>query len=218
MGAKLPVHGFVLAGGKSSRMGEDKALLKVGGIPMVQIAVEKLRTLCAEVWIAGNRGDLAGFAPVVEESRVGMGPGAGVEAGLGAAREEWAMFVPVDVPLVPVDLLRRWVEEAMGVGMTVSYLGIGGKQPAFCLLKRERRDAFSRLLDGGERRLEVLLNGAAAADGYSSWMYDEVELFGRAEGGLPNEETLERWFKNVNTPEDLVEAEAWARVSGESRK
>ncbi len=214
MGKLLPVHGFVLAGGKSSRMGEDKALLQFCGRPMLERAVEKLRTFCAEVWIAGNREDLAGFAPVVQEKRVEVGPGAGVEAGLGAATQEWAMFVPVDVPLVPGELLRRWAEEAMRVGMTVSYLGIGGKQPAFCLLKRERLGSFAKLLDSGERRLGVLLNSAAETDGYASWMYDEYELYGEIEDNAPDQETLEWWFKNVNTPEDLAEAEAWARAAG----
>jgi len=214
MGERLPVHGFVLAGGKSSRMGEDKALLQFCGRPMVEIAVEKLRGFCAEVWIAGNRKDLAGFAPVVMESRMGVGPAAGVEAGLGAAGQEWAMFVPVDVPLVPGELLRRWAEEAMRVEMRVSYLGIGGKQPAFCLLRRERLGAFAKSLDGGERRLEVLLNLAAAADGCASWMYDEAELYGGSGDPVPDQETLERWFANVNTPEDLAEAEAWARAGG----
>ena len=112
--AKVPVHGFVLAGGKSSRMGEDKALLRFCGRPMVEIAVEKLRGFCEEVTIAGNREDLAGFAPVVRESRTGVGPAAGVEAGLGAARQEWAMFLPVDVPLVPEELLRRWAQRRYG--------------------------------------------------------------------------------------------------------
>jgi len=211
MGALLPVHGFVLAGGKSSRMGEDKALLQIGGRSMVEIAVEKLRGFCAEVWIAGNREDLAGYAPVVRETRMEAGPGAGVEAGLGVARQEWMIFVPVDVPLVPGELLRRWAEEAMRVGVSVSFLGIGGKQPAFCLLRRERLGAFTKALDGGERRLEALLHLSAEADGGDSWMVHESELYRGVEDPAPNQETLERWFKNVNTPEDLAEAEAWTR-------
>src|ERR1700761_8141432 len=100
----LPVHGFVLAGGKSSRMGRDKALLTFRGRPMVEIAVEKLRGFCSAVSIAGNREDLSSFAPVVTETRVDCGPAAGIEAGLQACTELWAMFVPVDVPLVPGEL------------------------------------------------------------------------------------------------------------------
>ena len=44
------------------------------------------------------------------------GPAAGIEAGLRRARQEWAMFVPVDVPLVPGELLRRWAEEVLQRG------------------------------------------------------------------------------------------------------
>jgi molybdopterin-guanine dinucleotide biosynthesis protein A len=210
---QLPVHGFVLAGGKSTRMGQDKALLRLGGKTLVEIAVEKLREVCAEVSIAGNRDDLSGFAPVVREERVDVGPGAGVEAGLKACKQPWAMFVPVDVPLVPVELLRRWVEEALRVGMSVSYLGIlaVGVQPAYCLLQRERLASFTRLLDSGERQLEVLLNLAASADGYASWMYDEWELYGNPghpDYHGPDRATLERWFTNVNSPEDLARVDA----------
>ena len=93
-------------------MGTDKALLELGGAPLVEIAVEKLRTFCEHVSVSGNREDLARFAEVVPETRTGEGPAAGIEAGLRAAREDWAMFVPVDVPLVPAELLRRWCEEA----------------------------------------------------------------------------------------------------------
>jgi molybdenum cofactor guanylyltransferase len=195
-------------------MGEDKALLRFCGRPMVEIAVEKLRGFCAEVWISGNREDLEGFAPVVRETRVEVGPAAGVEAGLGVARQPWAMFVPVDVPLVPGELLRRWAEAALGVGMSVSYLGPGGRQPAFCLLQRERLGAFTDLLEGGERRLEALLRGSAEAGGSGWKMYDEHELYGGIGEVTPDHGTLERWFKNVNTPEDLAEAEGWARSGG----
>ncbi len=210
MSERLPVHGFVLAGGKSSRMGADKALLRFCGRPMVEIAVEKLRGFCADVGIAGNRDDLAEFAPVVPEARLDVGPAAGIEAGLLAATQPWVMFMPVDVPLVPGELLQRWCKEALRVGMSVSYLGMGGKQPAFCLLRRERLGSFTESLDGGERRLEVLLHLSAKADGDDSWMYDEYELYGGIEDTAPDEETLERWFLNVNTPQELADAEAWA--------
>ena len=207
--AKLPVHGFVLAGGKSSRMGRDKALLEVGGRPMMQIAVEKLRGFCADVSIAGNREDLSNFAPVVREERVDCGPAAGIEAGLKASQQEWAMFIPVDVPLVPMEFLRLWVEEALRVQMSVSFVGVLGKQPAFCLLQRERQATFSRLLDKGERRLEPLLNSTAEADEYASWMYDERDLYGYPDYRGPDQDTLARWFLNVNTPEELMIAEQW---------
>jgi molybdopterin-guanine dinucleotide biosynthesis protein A len=210
----LPVHGFVLAGGRSTRMGDDKALLRFCGRPMVEIAVDKLRKFCADVSIAGNREDLREFAPVVVETRVNAGPAAGIEAGLKACEQEWAMFVPVDVPLVPATLLRRWCEEALRVNMAVSYLGIWCKQPAFCLMRRERLMSFARLLDDGERRLEVLLNRTAEADNCASRMYGANDLYRYPDDRGPADETLERWFTNVNTPEELREAEAWAQANG----
>lgn len=191
-------------------MGTDKALLKIGGVPMVQIAVEKLQTFCTHVSIAGNRDDLAAIAKVVHETRVDAGPAAGIEAGLRAAREPWVMFIPVDVPLIPADLLERWCKEALRVNMTVSFLGISRKQPAFCLVRRERLMAYTRLLDQGERRLEPLLFGSAQVDRVACWMYELSKLYAATE--YPDERMLERWFMNVNTPEDL--AEAVRRVDG----
>jgi molybdopterin-guanine dinucleotide biosynthesis protein A len=135
------------------------------------------------------------------------GPAAGIEAGLKASRQEWAMFIPVDVPLVPMEFLRLWAEEALRVRMRVSFLGVMGKQPTFCLLQREREASFSRLLEKGERRLEPLLHFTGEADGYPSWMYDERDLYGYPDYRGPDKDTLERWFLNINTAEELLIAE-----------
>lgn len=188
-------------------MGTDKALLKVGGVPMIEIAVEKLRSFCAEVSIAGNREDLSGHAAIVKEGRTDAGPAAGIEAGLRSARQPWALFVPVDVPLVPAELLRRWCEEAIRANLTVSFLGILRKQPAFCLFRRERKDSFTRALESGERKLELLLQESAEADNDDWWMYDEYDLYGYPDYRGPDGRTLARWFKNVNTAEELAEVE-----------
>jgi molybdopterin-guanine dinucleotide biosynthesis protein A len=210
------VHGFVLAGGKSSRMGEDKALLRFCGRPMVEIAVEKLRGFCAEVTIAGNREDLAGFAPVVQETRVGVGPAAGIEAGLRVATQEWAMFMPVDVPLVPGGLLRCWAEavlERSAAGCGVSYLLVSGdRQPAFCMVRRGYAAQVSRVVESGVHKLaEIWMS--LDDDGGSGWLWvrDAARFAPKA---APTKLDIEYWFSNVNTPQELAEVEAWAQEGG----
>src|SRR6185437_8626930 len=76
------VNGYVLAGGKSSRMGRDKAMLELAGKPLVQRAVEKLRRVCAEVFVVGNRPELEAYAPVVQDLHEECGPLGGIEAAL----------------------------------------------------------------------------------------------------------------------------------------
>ena len=206
----LPVHGFVLAGGKSSRMGRDKALLPFRGRPLVEIAVEKLRSFCSAVSIAGNRDDLAPWAPVVHEERIDSGPGAGIEAGLKACKQPWALFVPVDGPLVPEALLRRWAASIVVnplPGLAAStLLARKRREPAFCLVRRDTQRALSAGLDRGDRRMDDLLGGV---DDNSGDCWTDVRA---AEDfvGRPGDLAMEFYFSNVNTPQDLAEAEAWA--------
>ena len=144
--------------------------------------------------IVGNREDLSGYAEVVPEARIGQGPAAGVEAGLQAARQPWAMFVPVDVPLVPAEILRQWAAEVLlRDDLQVSHLFVGVPQPAFCMLRRECLERFSVALEAGDRRLFTLFQGAAGEDGMH-WVHEI------------SDPSAERWFMNVNTPEELASA------------
>lgn len=212
MQTTLPVHGFVLAGGQSLRMGEDKALLRFCGRPMIEIAAEKLRSFCAEVGVAGNRDDLGAYAAVVRETRMGIGPASGVEAGLLAARLPWALFVPVDVPLIPQQVLREWAEAVVfakeEAAVCASYLTLEEQpQPAFCLLRRECLEGWSAALEGGERRLLLLLQRMRVEGSGAVSPFRVERLIVRVD----RERTLGRWwFCNVNTPEELAQAEAVA--------
>ena len=77
-----PVGGYVLAGGRSSRMGRDKALLELAGKPLVLHAVTKLRRVCAEVSVLSDNPELARYAPLVRDLHAGCGPMGGIEAAL----------------------------------------------------------------------------------------------------------------------------------------
>ena len=207
---RLPVHGFVLAGGKSSRMGTDKALLPFRGRPMVEIAVEKLRTFCSTVSIAGNREDLSRFAPVISELRLNAGPAAGIEAGLRACTQPWALFVPVDVPLVPAKLLRQWAEAVLPEPLCeASYLAADGReQPIFCLLRPAHLSRVNEALAGGESRVRNLFwIIEASGTGRALWVCDAGEVAGALLDPEYPQLQIANWFRNVNTPDELSDAE-----------
>lgn len=176
-------------------MGQDKAMLELGGRPLVALAVEKLKSFCAEVAISGNREDLKAFAPVVAETRLLSGPAAGIEAALASARCSWALFIPVDVPLVPAALLRAWVSDVLGQEEAKPSWLMSGEtfQPTFCLLPKSCADVWSRAVEGGDLRVLRLL----AAVGAQPYPVRESSA------------ELERWFMNVNTPEELERARAY---------
>lgn len=99
------VLGIVLAGGTSSRMGSDKALLEIEGRPMVEWVASGLSTVCESVLIAGREGHLAGYL-CVEDMWPGVhGPLAGLTTALGL--DERVIVVGVDQPFVRAATLER---------------------------------------------------------------------------------------------------------------
>ena len=84
--ATVDAAGFVLAGGQSSRMGSDKALVEFGGRPLIAHAVGILRTAGLSVSIAGARAEirasLESYAPVIPDAEAGRGPLGGICAAL----------------------------------------------------------------------------------------------------------------------------------------
>ena len=217
----LPVHGFVLAGGQSSRMGRDKALVPFRGRPMVEIAVEKLRAFCAEVWISGNREDLADFATVVREEPVAAGPIAGLEAGLQVSTQRWAMFLPVDVPRLPAALLRRWAVAVLAredVGCRLSYLRLGDQRhPALCLLHRDCLRSVTEAIGDHVHKLSVAFDRVQLDLGEGTvWVCDAEVLLAEdlSPEQLPGAAEWAAWFGNVNTPEELALAEGESSGEG----
>ena len=94
------VLGAILAGGRSLRMGADKALVPVGGSPMIEWVAAALNAVVDEVVIVGRNDPLAGI-PAVPDLRPGpRGPLAGLVAALHHAAGRSVLLVAVDHPLV----------------------------------------------------------------------------------------------------------------------
>ena len=174
-----PVGGYVLAGGKSSRMGRDKALLQIGGKPMVEHAVTKLRRLCADVNILGTEPELEGYAPLVRDVHPGCGPMSGIEAALLHSRYEWNLILPVDMPFLPTRFLDDWIWSTLHKRsrlakwlsfwrpecideIRISMVSVdAAPQPALLIIHREIAPYLTRALERGEFKLLTTLESAA---------------------------------------------------------
>lgn len=203
--AEESAEGFVLAGGASSRMGRDKALVEVAGRPMVAHALGILRAAGLEARIAGARTELSGYAPVVKDE--GGGPLAGVCAALAATEAELAVFLPVDMPLVPASLIGYLLHHA---GMTDAVLvtpracGFAETFPA--VVRRAALPELRRALDEHAGGCFAAFQKAAVRLGKP---FVQVDVEGLAQCGQaehPLGVTPGRWLANVNTAEEAERA------------
>jgi molybdopterin-guanine dinucleotide biosynthesis protein A len=122
--APSAVVGLVLAGGRSVRFGGEKAVAKLDGRTLLEWAVERLRTVAADVAVnvrAGTEAEAVahalGLPTLYDEAGDALGPLAGVKVGLIWAEQRSASLLavsPCDAPLLPDDLYLRLLERAEG--------------------------------------------------------------------------------------------------------
>jgi molybdopterin-guanine dinucleotide biosynthesis protein A len=202
--------GFVLAGGRSTRMGTDKALMTWQGEPLVARALAQLRRLGLRARIAGTRPDLAQYAEVVDDAHPGCGPLAGIEAALAASDAELNLFVPVDLPLVPDAFLRWMVERARATDALATVPFVSGRAEPLCAVyHRSLAPGIAQALERGEYKV---MRGVEAAvemaqhdsqhDGMGLDAFAVEEVYA-TRFDWPAEVPVMRWFANWNTPSDV---------------
>ncbi len=190
--------GVILAGGLATRMGGgDKCLLPLGGKPLLTYSIDRLRPQVADLALNAN-GDPARFKdfniPVVPDSIEGFaGPLAGVLAGLDWAAGEGSEYIvtaAADTPFFPTDLVPRLMLAVENVAKPIALARTGvGRHPTFGLWPVDLREDLRAALENGTRKVVAWTekHGTTYAD-FPTAGFDP--------------------FFNVNTPEDLAEAEA----------
>lgn len=192
--------GVILAGGQATRMGGgDKGLQMLGGQSLLARVEARLAPQVAEVALNAN-GDAARFAnfgmPVIGDSVVGfVGPLAGVLAGMdwaAAHGAETIVTAAADTPFFPCDLVPQLLFASEGMthplvlAVTPDAKRGRARHPTFGLWPVALRDDLRSALEGGLRKVVL-------------W----TDTHGGREALFPQEEA----FFNVNTPDDLAQAE-----------
>ncbi|MBV8855538.1 MAG: molybdenum cofactor guanylyltransferase [Acidobacteria bacterium] len=191
----LDTEGFILAGGLSSRMGEDKSLLRLGRRTFVEIAAAALATVSRRVRVVGSRPGVESHGlSVVRDVHEGLGALGGLHAALAACEAPWAAVVPCDLPFVTAELFER-LASLRGAGVeAVAPVQEDGRPQPLCAFYDAARclEAAERLIRAGELRPRALLQAVR-----TRWVPFE-ELSGLEGSGL--------FFDNVNTPADYERA------------
>jgi molybdopterin-guanine dinucleotide biosynthesis protein A len=192
-GASPDVAAFILAGGKSTRMGTDKAFVTLNGRTLLARLLEVVRSVTTDVCIVGDTAKFSAFAPVVEDVFPGCGPLGGIHAALRVSKAELNLILAVDVPFVSFALLQFLMAHARNSGASVTVPRINqGWQPLCAIYRREFADAAETALRAGRYRIDAL--------------FDQVQVQVVAEEALEAAGFSSNIFRNLNTKEDLEAA------------
>lgn len=198
--APSSISAAVLIGGKSRRMGEPKALLRLieGGPTLIERTVATLRTVSDDVVLVGKPGwvlpePLAALRLEVDN---GVSAADGVVTALDAAAHRFCAVVACDMPFLDAGLLRDMGEIAVQKQRGVIATDARGAHPLHAVWDRETAPALHAAIEQGERSLGAFAKLARLVP-------LDLDAAGRGE--------RERWSVfNVNTPDELAAARAHA--------
>ena len=180
---------FVLAGGRSSRMGSDKALLPIGRANLLQIIFDKARQLVPQPVIVGSRARYAQYGEVIEDVIPGCGPLSGIHAALSATQTDQNLILSVDMPLMTAEFLLWLLKKTSASDELVIVPEADGRvQPLCAVYRRAAYLEVERALRMGEYKVDRLFSLLPTRSiSESEWLA----------AGFPRD-----IFRNVNTPQD----------------
>ena len=187
----------IMAGGRSTRMGRDKATVELGGKTLLRRALDTWQDFGAAVQLSVGPDERMALAPEgvrpVADIYPERGPMGGLHAGLLACDTDLLLLVAVDSPYVTRELAEALVEVAERTGADACVYTVDGRpQPLFGLYRKSCLPAVCALLEGGEQKMGLLLRTVQTEF-----------LLGAGK---------ECCFVNLNTPEELARAENGADV------
>jgi molybdopterin-guanine dinucleotide biosynthesis protein A len=182
---KKDITGIILAGGKSSRMGNDKGFLMLNEKPFIQYSINALQPLVSEIIIVSDNPDYDVFGfKRINDAIKNAGPVAGIYSGLEASSTEFNLILSCDIPLINSELLQKLIDSVDDTSEIIQIESQRKSMPLIALYRKQCKDMFYKLLHTDERRLRIAVNTCKSKN-------------------IPLETELELFTMNVNTPNEL---------------
>lgn len=182
----------MLVGGRSSRMGRDKAAMLLAGEPLAARAARIVQESAGSVALVGNPELHGGLGyRVVADRYPGEGPLGGILTALADTQAEWNVITACDMPGITAALLTKLLAEAERHNATILVPQVeeGRLQPLCAVYRRDALETLERTFAAGVRKLRT------AFEGLPMTVYPTTEV---------------ACFQNLNTPEDWQD---WTRYA-----
>jgi molybdenum cofactor guanylyltransferase len=188
------VEGFVLAGGRSLRMGREKALLEIGGVPLILRTARLLESVTGSATVVGETAGIRALGlPTVADDWPGEGPLGGIATALRVSRAPWSLVVACDLPYLTYEWLAYLVSRALGSGAdAVIAMNEGGAEPLCAAYRESAEPAIRAAVSLGNLKVRSMLENlrGEVIEPHEWKRFD-------SDGYL---------FKNMNSPEDYDQA------------
>lgn len=190
MGNKLALTGIILSGGKSVRMGVDKAFIKIDGIPIIQRTYDLFSKIFQEIIIVTNHKELySGFqAKIVNDLITDRGALGGLYTGLFYSAHPYSFCVACDMPFLKESMIRFLLQQVDGFDAIIPKTE-DGLQPLHAIYSKNCLEPIKKLIDQG---------GYKIIDFYPLIKIKIIE-----EKEFINLDQTRESFINVNTPKEL---------------
>ena len=182
--------GYILAGGKSSRMGEDKGLKIFNGKYLVQIVIEQMQIVFNQVVIVSNNSDYQQFGlEVIEDEVKNIGPAGGIYTALQHSKTDKNFIISCDMPFITAEAITFVLKSSEDVEITLPEMN-GKLEPLFGVYSKKCLPKWKTLIDEDCIKLQNMVTnfnlkimGVSAQVNFS-----------------------EKIFRNLNTPNEFKNA------------
>lgn len=185
----------VQAGGLSSRMGQDKGLVKLAGIPLIEHVLKRLNGVADETIITSNNPDSYRYLklPIASDKVPGAGALAGLQTALRAAKGDFVFVVACDMPLVNRQLVKFIVSQANDADLVIPLFN-DRYQPFHALYRRDTGlKAIEQSISDNQRRM-ISIHSNLKVREIQSIEFEDIDPLGDS-------------FVNVNDPQELAQLE-----------
>jgi molybdopterin-guanine dinucleotide biosynthesis protein A len=152
---RMKATAIIMAGGGSTRMGQDKSMLPIKGQPMIEHIYNQLRPHFAQVLISGNDVCKYGFlgAEVIVDRTKGRGPLMGIASALKASANDVNFVTACDIPEIDIAFVRAMIRQLRDNDVVVPMTGPSRYEPLFAVYKKGLLATIEDSLAAGKNRI-----------------------------------------------------------------